>query len=263
MFENGATFATQQKINDLDMKKKTSELNSSPIRINVNTETDKILSVFTSDGTLHQHKVLTMATEMMELARFNAAPVAAFDLNDNKNLKDYMVFVTSGGLVKKTKTSEYLNAKNNSRAIRLKGNQELIFVEMANEEDNVLILDGKMTFFKVKDITESGKYTVGSKGIGSGNATSAAVISDKQKVLMLSSDGKGKLTKASDFVYSAKGSNGQVVAENAVLIHKESSEYFIWANGKNNYISTNPLTKGKSAVGSKVITGEPTIIAKG
>lgn len=263
MFENGATFGTQQKVSDLDIKKKTTELNSSPIRVNINTETDKILSVFTNDGTLHSYKVLTMATETMEMAQFNAAPIAAFDLNDTKNLKDYMIFVTSGGLVKKTRTSEYLNAKNNSRTIRLKGNQELIFVDMANEDDNVLILDGKMTFFKVKDITQSGKYTVGSKGIGSGRATSAAVISDKQKVLMLSSDGKGKLTKASDFVYSAKGSNGQVVAENAILLHKESPEYFIWANGKNNYISTNPLTKGKTAVGSKVVTGEPTIIAKG
>lgn len=261
MFENGATFATQQKISDLDMKKKTSELNSSPVRANIDTKTDRVLTVFTNDGTLHEHKVLTMATEMLELAQFNAAPVAAFDLNDTENLKDYLVFVTSGGLVKKTRTSEYLNAKNNSRTIRLKGNQELIFVGMANDDDNVLVLNGKMTFFKVKDITQSGKYTVGSKGIASNGATSAAIISNKEKVLMISSDGKGKLTKASDFVQSAKGSNGQVVAENSILLHKESSEYFIYANGKNHYITTNPLTKGKTAIGSKVVSGDPISIA--
>ena len=53
---------------------------------------------------------------------------------------------------------------------------------------------------------------------------------------MLNSEGQGKLTDASDFVYSAKGSNGQVVAENTVLLAKRAPYYFINDGVKNNYI---------------------------
>jgi DNA gyrase subunit A len=261
-FENGATFATQQKINDLDLKRKTSLLNHSAISLIKDTKTDKNLSVFTRDGTLWNHKVLTMTSENMEMGMFSSAPLAAFDFTNKSELKDYIVFVTSGGLVKKTKTSEYINAKNGSRTIKLKGDQELIFVGMANDTDNLLVLDEKLVFFKVKEITQSTKVTVGSKAIASNKANSAAIITDKEKVLMINSEGQAKLTKSSEFVATTKGSNGQVVADKTILITKQRDEYFIFDGGKNIYIDKNPTTKGKTAVGSKIISSSPEYISQ-
>ena len=262
MFENGSVFATQQKLESLDMKRKTSQLNASAVSLLVETKTDKTLAVFTKDGTMWNHKVLTMTSDTLEFGMVPSTPLAAFDFEDEKNLKEYIVFVTSAGLVKKTRTSEYTNGKNGSRTIKLKGDQELIFVGMANNEDNLLILDDKITFFKVNEITTSSKLTIGSKGIASGNAISAALIADKEKVLMLNSDGQGKLTAAEDFVITSKGGIGQVVAENTVLVVKEAPVYFVNDGSKNILISTNPATKGKTASGSKVISGKPIYISK-
>ncbi len=261
MFQNGSTFATQQKINGLDLKRRNSILNTAPVTVMKKTMTDRTLTVFTNDGTLWNQKVLMMTSEGIEMNVFNSSPLAAFDFSEKSDLKDFVVFVTSGGLVKKTPIAEFLNNKNNSRTIKLKGDQQLIFVGIANDTDNLLILDEKLTFFKVKEITSSSKLTVGSKGISTGRAVSAAIISDKEKVLMLNSDGQGKLTAATDFVTTTKGSNGQVIAENTVLLRKASEEYFIFDGNKNNYITTNPLTKGKTASGSKIITGRPTYIS--
>jgi DNA gyrase subunit A len=260
-FESGATFATQQKFEDLDFKRKTSELNHSAIRLVLETKTDKNLSVFTKDGTMWSHKVLTMTSESLEMGTFSSAPLAAFDFADKTSLKDYIIFVTSGGLVKKTKTSEYINGKNGSRTIKLKGDQELIFVGMANDTDNIMILDEKLVFFKVKDITQSTKITVGSKGIASGKAISAAIVSDKDKVLTLNAEGQGKLTKASDFVITAKASNGQVVSEKTTIVKRQQESYFIFDGSKNIFIDKNPATKGKTAIGSKLINGNPVHIA--
>ena len=262
MFQNGSVFATQQKLETLDLKKKGSPLNFNPIALTIETKTDATLTTFTKDGTMWHTKVLTMPTENIDMGVFMTTPLAVFDFDKKDTLKDFIVFVTSGGLVKKTRTSEYLNAKNGSRTIKLKGDQELIFVGMANDDDNIMILDEKLTYFKVSDITVGSKLTIGSKGISSDRAIAAALVGDNEKVLMLNEEGQGKLTDASDFTYSAKGSNGQVVAEKTVLIVKQSPYYFINDGLKNNYITTNPLTKSKTAVGSKIITGKPLYISK-
>jgi len=257
MFANGNTFVTQKKLADLDIGRKAAELNQSPVVLMTNTQTDKTLNIFTQEGTMQQIKMLTMATEKIETNTFNTLPLAAYDFEDADNLKEYIVFVTSGGMVKKTATTEYIKAKNNARTIKVKGDQELIFVGMANNEDNVAVLDTKLSFFKVKSITATSKLTIGSKANNSKSAVSAAIISDNESLLMLSADGKGKLTKASELSLTAKGGNGQVVAKDTVLVCRASKEYIINDGSKNIVINKTISTKGKTAIGSKIITGKP------
>lgn len=258
---NGSTFATQKKLADLDIKRKAAELNNSAVILMANTETDKTLTVFKDDGTMERVKLLTMATEKIEVGMFNSRPLAAYDFDDVDNLKDYIVFVTSGGMVKKTATSEYIKAKNNARTIKVKGDQELIFVGMANDEDSIAVLDKKLSFFKVKNITATSKLTIGSKANNSKKAIAAAVVASNETLLMLSADGKGKVTKASDLSQTAKGGNGQVVAKDTILIHTGSKEYIINDGSKNLVITKNISAKGKTAVGSKIITGTPISVA--
>ncbi|RLI43927.1 hypothetical protein DRO61_12740, partial [Candidatus Bathyarchaeota archaeon] len=128
MFSNGNTFVTQKKLADLDIGRKAAELNQAAVVLITDTQTDKTLTVFTRDGTMQRVKLLTMATEKIEISTFNSRPLAAYDFDDSNNLKDYIVFITSGGMVKKTATSEYIKAKNNARTIKVKGDQELIFI---------------------------------------------------------------------------------------------------------------------------------------
>lgn len=262
LFADGSVYATQRDLSELPIRAKTNPLNASPITVHRRTRNDKELTVFTNDGALSKLRILTLSTEHLESGLFGAAPIAAFDFDDKSSLKEYIIFVTSGGLVKKTLTSEYLTAKNNSRTIRLKGNQELIFVGMANDDENLMILDEKLTYFKVKDIVATSKITIGSKGIASGKAISAALVSDKGKVLMLNSEGRGKLTKANEFVYAAKGSNGQVIADGTTHLSAEKEAYFIYDGSKNFYIKSNPATKGKMASGSKLINGNPFYLSR-
>ena len=258
-FENGSAFVTQQDLDKLDIKKKTSPLNASPVSAYIETKTDKEITVFTEDGTLTKLKVLTMAMENLEQGLLNAKPLAAFDLTQEK-LPQYIVFVTSAGIVKKTLTSEYVSTKNNARTIKLKGDQTLIYVGLADNNDNLALLDEKLAYFKVKDVTPTSKLTIGSKGISTNNAIGAAIISDKDKLLMVNSDGKAKLTDASSFVSTAKGANGQVVAEDTQFIAKRANAYFIYDGSKNQYVAKNPLTKAKTAVGSKIFSAPKSVV---
>lgn len=260
-YANGAILATQQDLSKLDIKRKGTPLNSSAISLSVPTKTDRVLTVFTKDGTMNAVKVLTLNSENLEHGLLNSEPLMAVDFKNDK-LKSYIVFVTSGGLVKKTSIQEYLNAKNGSRTTKLKGDQELIYIGMANDSDNLIILDEKATFFKVADISATSKITIGSKGIASNRAVSAAVVSDEDSVLMINKDGQGKLTKASDFVLTAKGANGQVVAEGTILLSPKSEHYFLYDGSKNYYIGSNPAVKSRTAVGSKLISTSPVSVSK-
>lgn len=260
-YANGAILATQQDLSKLDVKRKGTPLNSSAISLSIPTKTDRVLTVFTKDGTMNTVKVLTLNSENLEHGLLNSEPLMAVDFKNDK-LKSYIVFVTSGGLVKKTSIEEYLNAKNGSRTTKLKGDQELIYIGMANDSDNLIILDEKATFFKVADISATSKITIGSKGIASNRAVSAAVVSDEDSILMVNKDGQGKLTKASDFVLTAKGANGQVVAEGTILLSPKSEHYFLYDGSKNYYIGSNPAVKSRTAVGSKLISTSPVSVSK-
>lgn len=262
MFENGSTYATQKKLNTLDIGRKTSNLNISPISLAVDTKTDKELAVFTKDGTMSNHKVLTMTAEDLDMGTFVSTPLFAVDFSNEKALKDYIIFVTSAGIVKKTDLKEYINSRNGSRTIKLKGDQELIFVGMANDDDYLMILDEKLTFFKVGEVRATGKITIGSKGIASNRAISAALVEADQKVIMLNKKGQGKLTPAKDFVETARAANGQVIAEDTILVAKEQPYYFIYSAGKNNLIEKQPSVKSKTAAGARTVTGEPICITK-
>lgn len=133
---------------------------------------------------------------------------------------------------------------------------------MANDNDNIIVVNEKATYFKVKDIVATSKITIGSRGIAGDRATSAAIIDDKGRVLMLNDKGQGKVTKADEFIYAAKGSNGQVIAEGTNLVGARKDNYFIYDGSKNYYIKRNPAMKGKTAAGARVIAGKPIYLSR-
>lgn len=259
LMQNGTVFATQQDLKSLNTKKRGSPLTAA-IRVAINTTTDKTLGVFCEDGTLVHLKPLMLSREQVESGLLPSAPVAAFELGD-ETLPPYTIFCSSDGLIKRTPTSEYINAKNKSRTTKLRDGQHVAFVGFAHETDYVAILDTKLNYFKVDSFPAQSKLTLGSKAISSGGIKSAAIASEDAQLLMMNEKGQGKLVNASELVVGVRGGVGQVVAENTTVISEKGEAYFIFDGKRNHLITSNPTVKSKTAVGAKIITGAPQKVA--
>jgi DNA gyrase subunit A len=260
LFENGNVFTTQQEIEVLSKAKKGTLLNQSAVKVYKETQTDSFLRVFTKDGNMTILKTLTLGIDAFESLGAAEVPIAAFDFDKEEG--DWLIFVTKNGLVKKTAVSEYKDARNNTKAIKLKEGDEIVNIMLAKNDDYIYILGEKLVKFSVKDTNSTTRLTIGTKGI-SGTAIAATVADEEDMILTINSTGQGKLTKASDFIMTAKGSNGQVITENTVIISAvKSPTIFIYADKKNHIIDTTKLSvKSKSAVGAKIISGLPNSIS--
>lgn len=257
LLEDGKVFATQQDLKKLDTKRRNSPLNGAAIKVAISTTTDKTIGVFCADGTIVHLKPLMLSREEVESGLLPSTPLAALELaQDASNLPKYTIFCSSGGLLKRTPTSEYINAKNGSRTTKLKNDQTLIFVGFGNDDDHVAVLDEKLNVFPVGSFAAQSKLTLGSKAISTGNVKSIAILSPNSEILMLNNKGQGKLTKVSELVVGIRGGVGQVVAENTSLVAAVGTAYYIY-DIKNNLITENPSIKAKTAVGAKIISGAP------
>ena len=250
MYENGSIFATQKDFKDLDLRSKYGELNKAKVSCYIEVNTDQEIVVFTNDGTMQKIPALTLSKEQIEDNLLPAVPLAATTSDSIEN-KEYVIFFTSAGLVKKTKSSEYAKSKTGSRTIKLKGDQVLINVGFGNNQDFVAILDEKLAFFSISKISATSILTIGSKGIAGGLARSAVVLSKNDKIFMLSDEGKAKLTELSDLVETSKGGQGQVVADNTIKVLKASNQYLCFNGNRNVFVEKNLAIKSKTSIGSQ------------
>ena len=84
-------FLQHNKTSKLDIKRKGTPLNSSAISLSIPTKTDRVLTVFTKDGTINTVKVLTLNSENLEYGLLNSEALMAVDFKNDK-LKSYIVF---------------------------------------------------------------------------------------------------------------------------------------------------------------------------
>jgi DNA gyrase subunit A len=251
VFSNGNIFTTQQSIEDLNMNKKTNVFNQNPIIAYRETSTDRTLSVFNKEGNMTNHKVLTLGIDSFE--SMLSEPVAIFDLE--KQTKKYLVFITRNGLVKKTSLSSYLDSRNNTKAIKLKDGDELLAVVSGNDDDFLYILGEKLVKFPISEIKETSKSTIGTKGIN-GEARCALVAAESDKIMSVNDQGQAKLTLGKDFIITAKGSAGQVIADNTTFISSDPGYLtFAYQNGKNQIVDFDKMSvKSKTSVGAKIFS---------
>ena len=150
-----------------------------------------------------------------------------------KNTKGNLIFVTSGSFIKKTNIEEYNSSRMPSDgllAIKLDEDEELIGVELSvNECDLILVTTSKGYCSKmpVFNIEESNRTTKGRRKIMLKDdevCTSVVVANgedeDKLSILILTENGKGKLTKISDLMYK-KTETGISAAHKAVTLNPE------------------------------------------
>lgn len=170
--------------------------------------------------------------------------------------KEYLITVTNAGTVKKTKMSEYV-FKRAIAVCKLRSGEQVIYVAPANDTDFVFMLgeNHKLVKLPVKDLTPTGRLTIGAKG-NDGTKVISATIGSNTDTYFTAAANKGKFSRGDAFLPNARGSNGQVVTEGMDFIARCGDQVVVVENGtKFNVLDAREAgIKGKTAVGAKVST---------
>ena len=132
--------------------------------------------------------------------------------NSNKN---YFVFVTRDGQIKRTLVSEYdTRIKRGIAAIKLREGDSIVSVMEADNGDTIAIAteDAHMVMFKVDDVPATGRATSGVKGITLKNLTKvcdAGIINIETKEIVTATEkGFAKATPINEFTLGSRGNLG-------------------------------------------------------
>ena len=126
----------------------------------------------------------------------------------------YLFMATRNGMVKKTDILEYQNVrKTGLTAIVLRDNDELIEVKATNGDDDIFLItkNGMSSRFNEKDVRQTGRTSVGVKGIHLGKddiVISMQMSSQGEKILLVTENGMGKRTLISEFNAQNRGGKG-------------------------------------------------------
>ena len=254
IFETGNLYVTQNDLTKLPLKLVGDKLNKegSVKEVKKGLPIDTF-AFFTRDGHMENFDIKTFTIDELEPIGLSENFVNA--INIEKSKKEYLIFITKNGKVKKTSMSEYLKARKRTKAINLKADDELIYVGACNNDDMIYILgeDGKLVKFPASEVNNTSRITIGSKGIN-GAATQALVAAKSDKIFTMNNKDQAKLTEGEDYITTARGSNGQSITDGVVSLLSGEPEYLIAYDGKkNNLIKSKDLAvKGKTSVGAKI-----------
>ena len=162
---------------------------------------------------------------------------------DEVSSDDNLLFVTKGGLVKRTSIEEFKNIRQNGKiCVTLKENDELIAVRKTSGNNFVLLgsSGGRMVKFKESEVRIMGRTASGVKGIELGNMTciGAEIASEEDQVIIVTEKGYGKKTPVSEYRETRRGSKGvkalNISEKNGYIasfkIFKEDSDLVIITN---------------------------------
>ncbi len=155
----------------------------------------------------------------------------------NQEENKYLLFVTKNGLVKRTAISEFENIRTSGKiCISLKSSDELLSVKKTDGNKYVLLGSeiGRMVKFKENNIRTMGRTASGVKGINldGSKCVCAEVVTEEDKILLVTEKGYGKKTLVSEFRETSRGSkgvkalnitdkNGKIAAVKTVIEDKE------------------------------------------
>ena len=195
----------------------------------ISANTHDHLSFFTNRG-----RVFKLRAYEVPAASLSAKGVAAVNLlqlqpeekitsiiKSEKNACDegYLFMATTYGTVKKTAVKDYANIRTNGLiAIKLDEGDELRWVAKTTGENNVIISTsaGQAVRFNEQDVRPMGRSARGVRGIRlrpGDTVVGMDLVSDNdQKLLVISQNGYGKLTKVSNFQMHKRGGVGMKIA---------------------------------------------------
>ncbi len=143
----------------------------------------------------------------------------------------FIITATKNGIIKKTALKEYANIRSSGKiGISLKPNDEVLNVRITKGEDYIFLVthDGKSIKFDEQEVKQTGRDTMGVKGISlkSGDfiismetfEKNPPVPQDKRRkffrqILIVTEHGIGKRTNVSEYPEQHRGGQGVKVAE--------------------------------------------------
>lgn len=191
----------------------------------VPASTHDFLLFFTNRG-----RVFRLKAYEVPAAGLNAKGVAAVNLlqlqpeekitsiiryEKDAKAEGYLFMATTKGTVKKTSVADYANIRTNGLiAIRLDDGDELRWIQQTTGENDIIISTsaGQAVRFNESDTRPMGRTARGVRGVRlRPNDTVVGmdvVSSDSQKLLVVSCNGYGKITKVSNFPCHKRGGVG-------------------------------------------------------
>lgn len=183
----------------------------------------------------------------------------------------YVMFVTKGGIIKKTDLNEYLKTKkkNGISAITLKDNDSLSSVFLVKDEP-VIMLTRKGFGIKINstDINATGRTTIGVKGItlsADDYVVSAIPVRDQNDYLaVFAENGTAKKIPPHDLTIQGKGGKGimycKEVPAAAMCLVSNGDQVLIVGNKNSICIQSEDIPAlGRTAVGNQLIKADKVI----
>ncbi len=188
-----------------------------------------------------------------------------------------LLFVTRKGITKSTLLSHFASiSKSGKIAIKLRPEDQLSFVFPVQREKVSVIIgktDNRIVRFPVKKVSLSGRATQGVIGTALSNPKKDYVVGASfalkgQKILSISSDGKGKLTDLDNYRITNRGAKGTIAVKDQVLGKKlvatiavNGNEQLLIAKSSGKFIviplDKTRVTKSRSARGVKLVELNP------
>ncbi len=131
-----------------------------------------------------------------------------------KDFEGFLIMATKGGLIKKTRTSEFENIRKTGKiAIALSDGDELIGVNYTTGKDTIMVAtyEGKCIRFSEKDVKPLGRDTMGVKAMDvreGDRVVDMIVCKDGYDILTISENGYGKRTDLSEFKVQNRNGKG-------------------------------------------------------
>ena len=162
-------------------------------------------------------EVLKLTEEKMNKAFGSKYKIGVLHGKMKPEEKDFIIIVTRDGIIKKT---PYTKMKKSAQITKVRDTDAIISMCFANDTDFIMVLgsEGKAVNIPVSDIGALGKMTYGSKGMSTPSVLAATVASRDDLILTITSENKAKLTAHKDFLVNGKGTVGQLITEDCILI---------------------------------------------
>ena len=234
---------------DLGVKK----LSANPTLFEVNKldvvmSNEKWVYIFTNLGNCHKIKVSqipqaklkdrgTPVKSFVKNCTANEKVVAMFDFNED-DMETELIFATKQGLIKISKQSEYISAKQTISAIKLKDDDELIFVDYDNREKSLLMFshDGLAVNIIKDDVACIGRVSAGVRGmaLNDGDYVVSCALGGALAYSMFTSNGFAKVIKESEIALTSRARKGIKVINGKKLDIKLLSVFEL--NKNRNYV---------------------------
>ena len=189
----------------------------------IKTNTLDTLMYFTNKGKMYRTLVSAVPSEkaaaVSNIVKLEPnEKVMAISSLHRTSIPKHIVFVTRGGMIKKSLLEEYIKTNRNTgvAAIKLKEGDELVDILFMDDEDVIIISKSGMAIrFSIKDIGASGKNTLGVIGMklteGDSVVSVVPVHKDSDTLATFTASGLGKKMDLSNFMNQSRGGKGLII----------------------------------------------------